>query len=173
MKLSLFQQILLSIIITSISSTPSWAGGGDSTAILPTTSISPIENAGTQINQFNSGSFSNLTIPNCAGGCAYSTIRLAPGSSATPQNIEAVVGVTWQFNSPELAQNQVNRTIAELQKYKTEYEIIDALSIQLANAIENSQFERARIIAIVLAPKVGYPDYRLYLQKITNGKLGY
>jgi hypothetical protein len=153
------------------------AGGGDgSNSPISTNILSPEIIGGSQpfggIIQVNNG-YGNPGSTSCGGGCAYLNIRASPttnGAGAT-NNIEGSAGVVWQFGSTEAAQSQAIRLTSELQKYKTEQEIIEYLSRQLADALENNRLDRARIIAITLAPKIGYSDYRVLLKTVTNGRV--
>lgn len=148
--------------------------GGNETGVNPPTEVpAPIT---TQVNQQNgllqiNGVSSNLTSPNCSSGCAYGAIRVFPGYNGASRSVEGIAGVIWQFNSPESSQAEATKLNAELQKYKTEHDIIEGLSLKLAEAIEQNKIERAYIIAIILAPKLRYEDYRVLLREVSNGKL--
>ena len=164
-------------ILASVLATPSWAGG-DGTLSSPTSTVNTVP---TEVNsvsgisqplggiiQVNNGS---TGAPNCGGGCAYINVRVAPTTGGSASGVEGTAGVVWQFGSAEAAQSQAIRLNSELQKYKTEQEIVDYLSRQLADALEKNQLDRARIVAIVLAPKIGSPDYRALLKTVTNGRI--
>lgn len=165
------------VFMALMQATPSLAGGGDgSSQSVNTTNIIPTEINGVGqpfggIIQVNNGS--SNTSAGCGGGCAYLNIRAAPTTNGinTGTGLEGSAGVVWQFGSAEAAQSQAIRLASELQKYKTEQEIIDYLSRQLAEALESNRLDRARIIAITLAPKLGYSDYRLLLRTVTSGRV--
>ena len=57
-----------------------------------------------------------------------------------------------------------------MQKYRTEHEIKLALSEKLAEALENGKTERATIIAMNLAPMLGYKDYQSLLKAVSIPK---
>ena len=61
--------------------------------------------------------------PNCAGGCIYTNLRVAPNVNGV-SNIEGTIGLVLQFSSPEAAQGSSIELTATLQKYCTEQEII-------------------------------------------------
>ena len=144
----------------SLPPTPSPAGAPN-----PSGEVSNINQAGSiQVN-----GYSGQNVPNCVGGCIYTNVRVAPNIYGA-RTVEGTVGLVWQFSSPEAAQGRSIELTATLQKYRAEQEIINSLNIQLAEALENGKFDRARIIAISLAPKLGYADYRVFLQKVTGGK---
>jgi hypothetical protein len=174
MKILIRLQFMVLMMLMYMS--PSLAGGGDgSSSSINTTNIIPTEVNGisqplSSIIQVNNGS---AGVGGCGGGCAYFNIRAVPsttGFGATTL-IEGSTGFVWQFGSAEAAQSQAIRLTSELQKYKTEQEIIDYLSRQLADALESNRLDRARIIAITLAPKIGYSNYRLLLRTITSGRV--
>ena len=71
-------------------------------------------------------------------------------------------------NSPDQTNADTNRLMIEIQKYKTEQEVIMALSGQLADAIETGKYQRANIIAIVLAPKLGKTHYQLLQEAVAK-----
>ena len=169
---------------------PTLAGGSADNFILPTSpgqtttggttignstqsgTISPI----TQVNQqsgvvqfSNWGSSSTLTPPNCSGGCAFAVTRVSASGSGSPGNVEAIAGITWQLGSNDGGAGELNRLNGEMTKYRTEHEVKLALSEKLAEALENGKVQRAIIIAMNLAPMLGYKDYRLLLKDVSSG----
>jgi hypothetical protein len=171
----------LSIILTTHTAL---AGGATATSTtstlnpLPTGSTTPTTSTSSevvnpiQVQQFSnwSGS-SSLVPPNCNSGCTYAVARVSPstyGSSAP--NLEVMVGVTLTFGASDGGAAELNRLNGEMNKYRTEHEIRLALSEKLAAAIEEGKIERARIIAMNLAPMLGYKDYRLLLAEVSNPK---
>jgi hypothetical protein len=168
----------LTIIFTTHSTL---AGAGEvsipttTPTVIPANNITPIESTTTQVNQPYGGivqfnGYSNPSIPNCSSSCTYLNLRVLPSNNGASQAFEGTIGFIFQNNFTEKYQAESIKLTSELQKYRVEHEIIDYLSRQLADALENNKFDRARIIAINLAPKLGYSDYRIYLQKITSGK---
>jgi hypothetical protein len=170
----------------------------NSTATTPTqvitngNSISPITTGGTiipssstpstlngSVNQFNqqsggiqvNGYASTLTPPNCNGGCFFAITRASPATYGSGANLEAVVGVTIPLGSTDGGMGEVNRLNAKMQKYRTEHEIKLALSEKLAEALENGKMERATIIAMNLAPMMGYKDYQSLLKAVSIPKI--
>ena len=160
----------------SISTTiPSQATTGSTTISSSTQSgiVSPI----TQVNQqsgvvqfSNWGSSSTLTPPNCSGGCAFAVTRVSASGSGSPGNVEAIAGVTWQLGSNDGGAAELNRLNGEMTKYRTEHEIKLALSEKLAEALENGRTERATIIAMNLAPMLGYKNHQSLLNAVSIPK---
>jgi hypothetical protein len=169
-------RLQFTVLMTLMYVSPSLAGGDGSSPSINTTNIIPTEVNGVSqplsgIIQVNNGS--SAGVGGCGGGCAYFNIRAVPGTTGVGATtlIEGSTGFVWQFGSAEAAQSQAIRLSSELQKYKTEQEIIDYLSRQLADALESNRLDRARIIAITLAPKIGYSNYQLLLRTITSGRV--
>ena len=85
-------------------------------------------------------------------------MRTTPNSnlSGTISNqLESVIGVIIAIDSPERANSETNRMVVEIKKSKNEYEIKLALGEKLADAIELGKMERAKIVAMLLAPLLG------------------
>jgi hypothetical protein len=170
---------------STLTTTPAPINTGDnSTTTNSSTTITTPINSSTStsnipINQYNqqsglqvnwSGS-SNLTPPNCNGGCVFAVTRASPVTYGSGTNIEAMVGVIIPIGSNDGGMGEVNRLRVEMEKYRTEHEIRLALSEKLADAIENKKMERALIIAMNLAPMLGYKDYRLLLRDVSSPKI--
>lgn len=134
----------------------------------PSSSSSSQPLAPLQVNQqISNWSGSSLTPPSCNGGCFFAVTRAAPSNYGSGTNIEAMIGVTIPLGSNDGGVGEVNRLNAEMQKYRSEHEIRLALSEKLADAIESGKMVRAEIIAMNLAPLLGYKDYRLLLNTFT------
>jgi hypothetical protein len=179
--------ILIGAIICPLALTltahPALAGGGtgdNSTPTTPTqtTSETPTTSSSSssqsvvplQVNQqslISNWSGSALTPPSCNGGCFYAVTRAAPATYGSGTNIEAMIGVTIPLGSNDGGVGELNRLNAEMQKYRSEHEIKLALTEKLADAIESGKVERARLVAMMLAPHLGYKDYRLLLNTVT------
>ncbi len=149
------------------------------------TPLSPsIQNAGsltftpTTLQQTGTNNFANvnpsgsgLNYPSCNGSCAFGILRTSPSNGfngATGNQIEAVIGFIHSFSSPDQTNAETTRLTIEIQKYKNEYEIVLALSEKLADAIETGKYQRANIIAIVLAPKLGKTHIQLLAEIFAN-----
>jgi hypothetical protein len=159
------------------------AGGGDPTAVSPTpptagntgtgilTSTAPLaaqfNQSGVQVNY--SGS-STLSPPSCNGGCVFAVTRASPTNTGSGANIEAMVGITMSLGSNDGGASELNRLNGEMHKYTTENQVKLALSEKLAEALESGKMERATIIAINLAPLLGYKDYHLLLRDVSIPK---
>lgn len=147
-----------------------------STITTPINSTIPTSNI--PINQYNqhqglqvnwSGS-SNLTPPSCNGGCVFAVTRASPVTYGSGTNLEAMIGVILPIGSNDGGAGEQNRLRIEMEKYRTEHEIRIALSEKLADALENRKMERATIIAMNLAPLLGYKDYNLLLRDVSIPK---
>jgi hypothetical protein len=154
------------------------AGGGTTTT--PTASPSSITttdpNASfTQVNQqsgivqvANWNGSSNLAPPTCTGGCFFAVTRVTPTTYGSGHNAEALIGITLPIGSNDNGIGEVNRVNAEMQKYRTENDAKLALSEKLSEALENCKTERAKIIALLLAPMLGYKDYQSLLSAVSK-----
>ena len=119
----------------------------------------------TGIIQFNNSGASNLTYPNCNGACAFAIGHVVPLSNGTT-GLEAIAGVIWQFNSPEKIQAQSNRLLAKAESERLEQESTVSLASKLADALETDRKERANLLAIILAKRLGYSNYLELLQNV-------
>lgn len=155
---------------------PVLSAGGDDTTQTSTTQDSSvtsptIQNAGaltvtpTTLQQTGTNNFANvnpnvgaLNYLNCSSSCFFGILRTMSNSnlSGTISNqLEAIIGVIIAIDSPERANSETNRMIVEIQKSKNEYKIKLALGEKLADAIELGKMERAKIVAMLLAPLLG------------------
>jgi hypothetical protein len=134
------------------------------------TSTTPIQYNQQQGLQVNWSGSSNLTPPNCNGGCVFAVTRASPVTYGSGTNLEAMVGVILPIGSNDGGAGEQNRLRIEMEKYRTEHEIRIALSEKLADALENRKMERATIIAMNLAPLLGYKDYHLLLRDVSIPK---
>jgi hypothetical protein len=140
------------------------------TSTTSTSSITPT----TQYNQsglnVNWSGSSTLTPPSCNGGCVFAVTRASPTTSGSGTNLEAMLGVTIPIGSNDSGVGEVNRVNAEMLKYRTQHEIKLALSEKLAEALENGKMERAKVLAMNLAPLLGYKDYQSLLISVSSPK---
>jgi hypothetical protein len=174
--------VLMGVIIYPLAimlATPSVIAGGDGTSNPTTTPNSVItsdsNNNFTQVNQqpgivqvANWNGSSNLAPPNCTGGCFFAVTRVTPTTYGSGHNAEALIGITLPIGSNDNGMGEVNRINAEMQKYRTENDAKLALSEKLSEALENCKIERARIIALLLAPMLGYKDYQSLLTTVSK-----
>jgi hypothetical protein len=135
--------------------------------ISPTTQVSQ-QSGLVQVS--NWGSSSSLTPPSCNGGCFFAVTRAASTTYGSGHNLEAMVGVNIPLGSNDGGAAEINRLRGEMEKYRTEHEIKLALSEKLAEALENGKTERATIIAMNLAPMLGYKDYQSLLKAVSTSK---
>jgi hypothetical protein len=140
------------------------------TSTTSTSSITPT----TQYNQsglnVNWSGSSTLTPPSCNGGCVFAVTRASPTTSGSGTNLEAMLGITIPIGSNDSGVGEVNRVNAEMLKYRTQHEIKLALSEKLAEALENGKTERAKVLAMNLAPLLGYKDYQSLLISVSSPK---
>jgi hypothetical protein len=124
------------------------------------------------LNQHNSGSIKStlLSPPSCNSGGVFAVIRASPTNTGSGANIEAMVGITISLGTNDGGVSELNRLNGEMHKYTTENQIKLALSEKLAEALENGRMERATIIAMIVAPLLGYKDYRLLLAAVSSSK---
>jgi hypothetical protein len=174
--------VLMGVIIYPLAillTTPSAIAGGDGTSSPTNTPSSVIttdpNNSFTQVNQqsgivqvANWNGSSNLAPPTCTGGCFFAVTRVTPTTYGSGHNTEALIGITLPIGSNDNGIGEVNRVNAEMQKYRTENDAKLALSEKLSEALENCKTERARIIALLLAPMLGYKDYQSLLATISK-----
>lgn len=184
MKFPIIQKtFLVCALFSSFSIQAAYAGGGEgvtsnsitsntNTETNPNASISSnVSSTGstvgqqTGIIQFNNSGVSNLSYPNCNGACAFAMGRAVPLSNGTT-GVEAIAGVIWQFSSPENIQAQSNRLLAKAESERLEQESTVALASKLADALETDRKERANLLAIILAKRLGYSNYIDLLQNV-------
>jgi hypothetical protein len=154
--------------IPSISNTPGTTEiPPGATEIAPIGVTSSINQQAGVIQNNGLGSYGSLSYPSCSGVCVFAIGRATrTGNSAT--SIEAVGGVVWQISSPENTYAQNARILAETQQSALNNQSTLSLSEKLAEAIETNKPERANAIAMILAPRMGYKDYRQLLRDIRN-----
>jgi len=135
-----------------------------------TTTSSPLST--TQLNsqqtgviQFNNSGLSALTYPNCEGACIFAVGRVVPSSGGS-SSLEAVAGVIWQLNSPSNTQAQANKLVAQAQSENLIQESNVSLAEKLAEAIESGKQDRANLLAIILAKRLGYSSHLQLLQEM-------
>jgi hypothetical protein len=161
-------------LTTNGNSTPQITTGGtvipsSSTPLTSTNSLNQFnqQSGGIQVNGYSS----NLTPPSCNGGCFFAVTRASQATYGSGANLEAVVGVTIPLGSPDGGAAERDRLKVEMEKYRSEHDIRLALSEKLAEALENGKMERATIIAMNLAPMMGYKDYQSLLKAVSIPKI--
>jgi hypothetical protein len=151
-----------------VSPTPPTAGSTSSGTFTSTAPIAAQYNqSGLQVNYSAS---STLSPPSCNSGCVFAVTRASPTNTGSGANIEAMVGVTMSLGTNDGGVSELNRLNGEMHKYTTENQVKMALSEKLAEALENGKMERATIIAMNLAPMLGYKDYRWLLMAVSSSK---
>ncbi len=135
------------------------------TEILPANTNSSINQQAGVIQNNGLGSYGSISYPSCAGVYVFAIGRATRTGNADP-SIEAVAGIVWQINSPENTQAQNARILAETQRDSLNNQSTLVLVEKLAEAIETDKPERANAIAIILASRLGYNDYRQLLKDV-------
>ena len=177
---------IIGLLALAVTAHSALAGGGNTSDPIPVspipattgstgsgtfTSTAPIaaqyNQSGVQVNY--SGS-STLSPPSCNGGCVFAVTRASPTNTGSGANIEAMVGITMSLGTNDGGASELNRLNGEMHKYTTENQVKLALSEKLAEALENGRTERATIIAMNLAPMLGYKDYQLLLKAVASSK---
>jgi hypothetical protein len=80
---------------------------------------------------------------------------------------EATLGITWRLGgAPEDKQMEVQRQLVKAQSDNLERESTLSLSEKLAEAIEHQKYERATLLAMMLAPRLGYKDHLQLLREL-------
>lgn len=102
--------------------------------------------------------------PNCGGACIFTNLRVVPNGNSN--NIEASIGMMWQFSSPENIQAQANRAKIDAEREQLIAQTDLALVEKLADAIEKKQAPKVNAIAMILAKRLGYSDYQKYLRDV-------
>lgn len=175
---------MMGLVAFATTAHPVLAGGAPSDGSIPTTATNTIPSSSTittsttpiaaQYNQsgvqVNYGGSSTLSPPSCNGGCVFAVTRASPTNTGSGANIEAMVGITMSLSSNDGGASELNRLNGEMHKYTTENQIKLALSEKLAEALEGGKMERATIIAMNLAPMLGYKDYQLFLKAVSSSK---
>jgi hypothetical protein len=180
--------LLIPALLSATIAPPALAGMGEPTTVptsvdssnIPTTStttvteIIPNLTSTSPINQqagiINNGSgYGSLTTPSCSGLCVFAIGRTVRNGNSDP-SFEATVGAVWQISSSENTYAQNARILAETQQAIVNNQTNLTLTKELSEAIEKKQFSRVNAIAIILAKRLGYSDFRKYLADVFNVK---
>ena len=190
MKYKTFLSTVLATYMMMNVSNPAHAGGGSMDSSPPATSTpnpppTPLPSSTSGLNIPGGNIIQQNISPvaiaptTCSSlACFFVNGQIVPGGYGQPSSRQVSAGVILQLPSSidranaDLARSNAesNRVNIEIAKNKANQEIIDSLRTQLFTAIERNQPAQIIAIAIELAPKVGYSDYRVYLQTITGGK---
>jgi hypothetical protein len=133
--------------------------------LLPTNSVNsapPIDQTpninNTNIN--NPESYST-NYPNCSGTCVF-----AIGRNDRQNGWQIATGVIWNINSPERTQAESSKIIATAQSQKINLDSNLLLMEKLTQAIVSDRTEQANGLAIILANRLGYLDYKSLIKEI-------
>lgn len=110
-----------------------------------------------------------LNIPSCQGTCYSLSIQTSPGGAGIAPSTDLKFGISLDFDRTERDRLSAAATKVQAERKSASQQFIAGLKRELTDAIAQQRYERARILAIQLAPKLGYKDYRLYLLKISAG----
>jgi hypothetical protein len=113
--------------------------------------------------QNNSG-WGGFGTPNCGGACLVANVRVVPNGNSN--NIEASIGLMWQFSSPENIQAQAHKAKTDAEREQLTAQTDLTLIEKLAAAIEKKQPVVVNAIAMILAKRFGYSDYQQYLRDV-------
>jgi len=168
-------KVLLTILFFYQSSSNAYAGSGSvgTVTVDQATSASGVSTNSSSLTsspitqqtgliQFNPPTYSNLGYPSCSGACVFAITRVSPSGNGG-NSLEAVAGIIYQFSSPENTQAESQRLLAIAQKDRLDQESTITLAEKLSDAIESGRKERANVIAIILARKLGYRDHHQLL----------
>jgi hypothetical protein len=167
-----YLSLLMAAALINCAASPSRAGSDSNlptvpietpaagSSVLPAQSaISPLSN-----NTFNSGILSgsySTNQSNCSG-----PVCVQGGLTSTPNaGVGGNIGITWNPSGADL-----QNTLIRSERHRQHLLMLEArrqISNDLATAIEQKQWDRARILAIQL---VSVRNYRDYLMRITGGK---
>jgi hypothetical protein len=126
--------------------------------------ISSNSNLSQQAGFIQNNGWGGIGSPNCGGACVFANVRVVP--NGTSNNIEASIGMMWQFSSPENIQAQANRAKIDAEREQLIAQTDLALVEKLADAIEKKQVPKINAIAMILAKRLGYSDYQKYLRDV-------
>jgi hypothetical protein len=110
-----------------------------------------------------------LNIPSCSGTCYALSIQTSPGGAGIAPSTELKFGFSFDLDRSERDRLAATATKVQAERKSASQQFIAGLERELTDAIAQQRYERARILAIQLAPRLGYKDYRLYLLKISAG----
>ena len=152
-------------IAVSNSETTTTVTPGAVTSSAPFSGSSSPQTGVIQVN--NASGLSGLTYPNCGGTCAFAITRVTPMSNGNT-GLEAVAGLVWQFSSPEKTIAKSQQLLFQAQSDQINDQSTLMLAEKLAEAIETGKLDRANLLAMVLAKRLGYSDHRQLLQSAKN-----
>jgi hypothetical protein len=150
-------------IVTSNTNNSSLSNGTNN--LLPTIST----NSAPQIDQpaninntnnYNPDSYST-SYPNCSGTCVF-----AIGKNDRQNGWQLTTGIVWNINSPERTQAESSKIVALAQSQKISLDSNLLLMEKLTQAIVSGQTEQANGLAIILANRLGYLDYKNLIKEI-------
>jgi hypothetical protein len=137
---------------------------GPAPAVNASTSLAGITPQQTGVIQVNNAvGLSTLSYPSCGGTCAFAITRVIPMNNDNA-SWEAVAGVIWQINSPDKILAKSQQLVAQAQSRQVEDQSTLVLTERLAEAIETGKYDRANLLAMMLAKRLGYRDYQALLQ---------
>jgi hypothetical protein len=113
-------------------------------------------------NNYNPDSYST-SYPNCSGTCLF-----AIGKNDRQNGWQLTTGIVWNINSPEKTQAESSKIVAMAQSQKTSLDINLILMEKLTQAISSEQTEQANGLAIILASRLGYTDYKSLIKEIKS-----
>jgi hypothetical protein len=167
LHISLLATMILGLSITTATAGEEIAGNTPPTnepTITPVSANQTLSQSAGVI-QNNTG-IGNLGTPNCTGTCFFTLFKVMPNSSST--TYEASVGIIWQINSPENTQAQAMKIRADSERENMAAQTDITLVEKLSAALAANNMDLANAIAIMLAKRWGYSDYRQLIRDIRD-----
>lgn len=112
---------------------------------------------------------SALNIPSCQGICYILGIQASPGGAGIAPSTDLKFGISFDLDRSEQDRAVAAATKVQAERKLASQQFITGLKRELTEAITQKRYERSRILAIQLAPRLGYKDYRRYLLEISAG----
>ncbi len=106
-----------------------------------------------------------LNYPNCNGTCAFAIMRTTPANNIngiTSNQIEGVLGLIHTFNSPDQTNADTNRQLVNIQKQRSESEIVTNYIKAISEACQAKDSIRAELTAKALG-RIWNIDYKTLL----------
>jgi hypothetical protein len=113
-------------------------------------------------NNYNPDSYST-SYPSCSGTCLF-----AIGKNDRQSGWQLTTGIVWNINSPERTQAESSKILATAQSQKTNLDINLLLMEKLTQAIFSERTEQVNGLAIILASRLGYLDYKSLIKEIKS-----
>jgi hypothetical protein len=145
----------------------SFASSNDSSAHSKLEPTIPVDSSSFTHSPFRETGTEDLSnFPSCGGVCLYGNVKLVNESE-----FQAMIGVIWQFTSPEQTNAKTKRLAADAQTVKSADEQNTIWMDKLVTAFRTGDISGVRGFAILLAPKLGKTPENLIDEIGTCGKI--